>query len=129
MDVTPLIPEGRQIIQSYSHGRFKISGHEYYGPVIVLPDAVIEWNVDGTAADLDVTSFSQAALLAEALDVVLLGTGAQMEFVPPSVRGALKDNGITLDVMDTGAACRTYNVLMAEGRRIAALLLPVKAED
>lgn len=121
MDVTPLIPQGRQIIQSYGGGAFKINGRLYHSPVMVLPEQVIEWNV-GDA--IGAQSFAQAADMADDLDVVLLGTGSQMEFVPPAIRGALKDKGVTIDVMDTGAACRTYNVLMAEGRRVAALLIP-----
>lgn len=129
MDVTPLIPEGRQIIQRYSHGRFKISGHEYDTPVIVLPDAVIEWQVSAAPDELGAASFAQAEKMAGELDVVLVGTGAQMIFMPPGLRQSLKDRGISIDVMDTGAACRTYNVLMAEGRRVAALLLPVKENE
>jgi uncharacterized protein len=125
MDVTPLIPVGRQIIQSYSGGRFKISGQHYDGAVIVLPDAVIEWQVAGSPEDFSLQSFIQAEKMAGELDVVLVGTGARMEFIGPGLRHALKQKGIAVDFMDTGAACRTYNVLMAEGRRVAALLLPV----
>ncbi len=123
MDVTPLIPQGRQIIQSYSGGTFKISGRLYHSPVMVLPEKVIEWNTDSVISP---SSFAQAAAMADEIDVVLLGTGEIMQFLPPAIRGALKDKGVTIDVMDTGAACRTYNVLMAEGRRVAALLLPME---
>lgn len=122
MDVTPLIPQGRQIIQSYGGGTFKINGRLYHSPIMVLPEQVIAWDVGGDA--IGVHSFAQAAAMADDLDVVLLGTGERMEFIPPAVRGALKDKGVTIDAMDTGAACRTYNVLMAEGRRVAALLMP-----
>jgi len=59
------------------------------------------------------------------IDVVLMGTGAQMQFLPAPLKKALRVQGLSIDVMDTGAACRTYNVLMAEGRRVVTLLMPV----
>jgi uncharacterized protein len=57
------------------------------------------------------------------VEVLLLGTGTRHEFVPPSLRRRLRDAGIVIDTMDTGAACRTYNVLVAEDRRVAAALI------
>lgn len=126
MDVTPLIPQGRQIIQSYSGGTFKISGRLYHSAVMVLPDRVVDWSFAGAASALTASSFPEAVDIAADLDVVLVGTGDHMEFIPGTVREQLKNKGITIDVMDTGAACRTYNVLMAEGRRVAALLLPME---
>lgn len=124
MDVTPLIPQGRQIIQSYGGGTFKISGRRYPSAIMVTPEETTPWNFSGRADDISTTSFDIVAPLADQLDVLLLGTGDSMAFVPPAVRAVLRDKGVTIDVMDTGAACRTYNVLMAEGRRVAALLIP-----
>jgi len=58
------------------------------------------------------------------VDVLLLGLGARVRPIPPEVRSALKQAGIVIEAMDTGAACRTYSVLLAEDRRVAAALLP-----
>lgn len=122
MDVTPLIPAGRQIIQQYRAGGFRISGKEYQGSVIVMPERTLSWPV---TSELSLSSFDALMPYARELDVVLLGTGAGQMFVPPALRQALKVQGLNVDAMDTGAACRTYNVLMADGRRIAAAMLPV----
>lgn len=124
MDITPLIPEGRQVIQSYGAGGFRVSGVSYADPIIVLPTDTLAWNAPHYA-DLSAEDFSSLIAIAAEIDVVLLGTGAKGEFFPPKLRSALKARGLMVEAMDTGAACRTYNVLMAEGRRVAAALMPV----
>lgn len=127
MDVTPLIKEGQQIIQSYAGGGFKISGVPYNGPVIVQPHGTVNWEdvsgEEGVKA-LKTEDFQSLIDQAERVDVVLLGTGKMIAFLPPDLKNTLKNKGLAVEVMDTGAACRTYNVLMAEGRRVVAALLP-----
>ena len=119
MEITPLIPAGRQIIQAYGGGNFRISGQVYNHAVIVFPNRTLSWNPAGlTAAD-----FAQIIAFANEIDVLLVGCGTKMELLP-DLRKELKAQGLNSDMMDTGAACRTYNVLMAEGRRVAAALLP-----
>lgn len=124
MDVTPLVKEGAQIIQGYSGGRFRVSGAVHEGGVIVMPDAVLPWDYNGDIAGLSEADFAPLFDVADRVDVALLGCGAEMAFLKPQIRAAFKARGMSVDVMDTGAACRTYNVLMAEGRRVAAVLLP-----
>lgn len=125
MDVTPLVKQGAKIIQSYAGGQFKISGQAYQGAVIVMPDQVLEWAAPVDIAHLNESHFTPLAGFG--LDVILLGTGAKIAFPQPSLKTAVKAMGLPgLDTMDTGAACRTYNVLLAEGRRVAALLMPVQ---
>ena len=125
MDVTPLIREGQQIIQSYAAGTFRVSGVSYKQALIVAPAQTVSWkNAPQSLNELDVSHFE--ALLAQSadIDVLLFGTGAKMQFIPPKLRQALSTQGLPMDIMDTGAACRTYNVLMAEGRRVVAVLMP-----
>ena len=126
MDVTPLIPEGRQIIQAYVAGGFKVSGVTYQGGIIVFPTNTRNWNAPDSFAGLSTDDFAGLYDEAAEIDVLLVGTGARGEFFPPILRSVLKDRGLVVESMDTGAACRTYNVLMAEGRRVAAVLMPVK---
>ena len=126
MDVTPLIPEGRQIIQGYGVNGFKVNGVAYDGAIIVSLTQTRNWNAPEQFADLSETDFSTLADEAADIDVVLLGSGARGEFFPPKLRAALKEKGLVIESMDTGAACRTYNVLMAEGRRVIAALMPMK---
>ena len=70
-------------------------------------------------------SLAPATAVAQTLEVFLLGTGPRFEMVPPDLRGELLTAGLTVEAMDTGAACRTYNVLLAEGRAVAAALIAV----
>lgn len=126
MDVTPLVRKGQQIIQVYAGGVFKVSGQSYPHAIIVQPHQTVTWDVGSakTISDLSIESFAPLIDLAGDVDVFLLGCGRVMAFLDPALKRDLKSKGLHLEVMDTGAACRTYNVLMAEGRRVAAVLLP-----
>lgn len=125
MDITPSIPADRQVIEAYGSRGFKVSGIAYTGAIIVCPDATFAWPAMGMD---DVTIGSLAPLAARAgtelaIEMLLLGCGKHMLLVPPALRTDLRRIGITVDPMDTGAACRTYDVLLTEGRRVAAALL------
>lgn len=126
MDVTPLIPQGKQIIEAYGEGGFRISGQRVEGSVIVFPDKVVAWPAaaggEMSAGSLQAVS---AAGQAGSVELLLIGTGARMTQVDRGLRQALRADGVVIETMDTGAACRTYNVLMAEGRRVAAALIAV----
>ncbi|MEZ5830424.1 MAG: Mth938-like domain-containing protein [Dongiaceae bacterium] len=126
MDVTPLIPQGKQIIDGYGEGGFRISGQRIEGSVIVYPDRVEAWAVSETetltAGSLDAVS---AAGRTGAVELLLIGTGRRMARIDSALRQAMRADGVVIEAMDTGAACRTYNVLMAEGRRVAAALMAI----
>ncbi len=125
MDVTPLIREGAQVIQSYGGGVFRVSGVVYEGAVIVTPSFSMDWDYSGKdVGGLSVADFEPLSARAGEIDVVLLGTGETMRFLDFKLKNSLKEKGLNVESMDTGAACRTYNVLMAEGRRVACALLP-----
>ena len=123
MDITPLVPEGRQVIESYGDDGFRINGERHRGPVIVWPERVVPWAVGGID---DATIETLAPLFAAEprIDIVLIGSGAAFMLAPAALRAALGARRIAAESMDTGAACRTYNVLMAEDRRVAAALIP-----
>ena len=123
MDVTPLLRAGQQIIQSYAGGGFRVSGQAYQGAVLVWPEQTTPW-VFLSFADMQVSDFSALYDHDPLPDVVLFGTGPTQQFLLPAMRQALREKGLVIEVMDTGAACRTYNVLVAEGRRVVAALLP-----
>ncbi len=126
MDVTPLIPGGRQIIEGYGEGRFRVANQVHAGAVIVFLDRTIAWPVASAAeASLENLAPVIAAAREGSVDLLLFGQGKRMLLVPPALRQGLRDAGIVVEPMDTGAACRTYNVLMAEGRRVAAALIAV----
>lgn len=124
-DITPLVPAGRQIIQSYGDGGFQVSGESYSGPVLIFPDRIQAWparSVDalGEADFADIIKASDGDVL-----VLLLGCGTRSEILEPALRNYLHQHSVVVEVMDTGAACRTYNVLVMEDRKVAAGLLPV----
>lgn len=104
-------------IDGYGPGYFRVGGERIDGPVIAGPGGLMRW---GGIDDL-------ASLLAlkGQVDVLLLGMGATVSYPPPTLRAALDEAGIGLEPMDSPAAARTYNVLLSEGRRVAAALLPV----
>jgi len=122
MDITPVTPKGKQVITSYGGGQIKIAGETYTKPVLVFPDRTVEWVVQTNAAiSLECL---QVVLEEEGeIDLLLIGVPKQFQNFPPKIRAALKEVGIGLEVMDTGGAVRTYNVLLAEGRRVAAALM------
>jgi len=104
-------------VEGYGPGFFRIGGVIVDGPLIVQPESRRAWGGFDDAAPL-------LALAAEA-DVLFVGTGAEIGHIPPGLRRALEEAGLGVEAMATPAACRTYNVLLSEGRRIAAALLPV----
>lgn len=124
VDITPIIPADRQVIDTYGPGRFRVSNVVHEGAVIVFPDRTIAWDAPGFA-DLAADHFAVVLAADPKPDVLLLGSGGRMQLLPSALRKALREQGLVVDVMDSPAACRTYNVLLAEGRRVAAALLTV----
>jgi uncharacterized protein len=98
MELTPLVPADRQIVERYGENGFRIAGVIHRGSVLVFPDRTLSWQV-ASAADVTQESLS-----------------------PVIEHGGVR---IVLEPMDTGAACRTFNVLVAEDRPVAAALLPL----
>ena len=128
MDLTPLIPEGRQIVESYGEGRFRVSGQVYRGGILIFPERTIPWAVTlAGEASLENLEPIVASGQQGAVELLLFGQGPSMQPVSPELRQGLKAAGVILEAMDTGAACRTYNVLMADGRRVAAALIAFTA--
>lgn len=104
-------------IDGYGPGFFRIGGKRIDGPVTVFPTGVASW---GGYGDL-------ALVLAQAgaLDVLFVGSGAEIAHAPAEFRRPLEEAGIGVEVMASPAACRTYNILLSEGRRVGVALLPV----
>lgn len=122
MDITPAVPESRNMVDSYGPGRFRIRGTSYQGSILLFAGAVEPWPVV-SVEDLRVEALQPVQAADPPVEVLLLGTGARMELIPSALRREIREAGIVMDIMDTGAACRTFNVLMVEGRRAAAALI------
>ena len=123
-DITPVIPAGKQIIQSYGDGAFRIADTLYSGSVLVFPDRTLAWPV-ATRDALTLASLTPVVEAPEPAGILLIGGGRGTFLLDPALRGALGRHGIVADAMDTGAACRTFNVLLGEDRHVVAALIAV----
>jgi uncharacterized protein len=115
-------PSGRYSFSGYGEGYVEINGTRHASSLLITPNALYldEWQ-QLDFSGLDEPHFERLARLKP--EMVLLGTGMQQRFPHPRLSRALVQAGIGLDVMDTRAACRTYNILLAEDREVAALIL------
>ena len=125
IDINPVVPQGHQLVQSYGDGRFKISAISYEGSVLIFPEQTSLWSIKSTE-DITIESLSPITDQADDYDILLIGAGATFGRIPIDLRKSLKDLGLVLEWMDTGAACRTFNVLIGEERRVAAALIAVQ---
>ncbi|MDF2096374.1 Mth938-like domain-containing protein [Aquibaculum arenosum] len=125
MDVTPLIPEGQQVIETYGDGGFRVSGTHWTGSVLIMPQRTLSWAPEAFA-QITLESLSPLINAEDRVQVLLLGCGKGAQLPSKDFRTSLREHGIVLEAMDTGAAARTYNVLMAEERAVAAALIAVQ---
>ena len=114
---------GGYAIQRYDVGEIVIDERTYRESLILLPNQLIADWAPESVGDLSTEHFQQLAELAP--EIVLLGTGREQHFPLPALSQPLMRQRIGLEVMDTAAACRTYNILMSEGRRVAAALFMI----
>jgi len=120
MDITPLVAADRPLIQAYGDGAFRILGQQHAGSLILLPNGVHRWS-----GDLSAEGLAPVLAVSETVEMLLIGCGPSMTLVSPDLRQTLREHGIVSEPMDTGAACRTWNVLLTEDRRVAAALVAV----
>ena len=120
LDITPKTPPGRQIVQAYGEGGFRVTGAGYDGSIIVFLDRTQAWSgaltLDGLQAVIEAK---------DRPEILVVGCGPSFTVPPEDLRLALKAYGIVLEWMDSAAACRTYNVLAIEERAVAAALIAV----
>ena len=115
---------GRAPIDAYGNGGFRFADMSHRGSILCLPSGIHGWEPDDPRS---LTKADLAKVLAEAADIeiLLVGTGRDLTRLPADLRDALRAAGISSDPMSTGAAVRTYNVLLAEDRAVAAALVAV----
>ncbi len=106
-----------QPIDGYGPGFFRVGGNLVQGAVLVLPTGVSAW---GGYEDI-----SCLLAIAADVDVLFIGTGAEVAHIPAALRQQLEEAGVGVEQMNSPSACRTYNILVSEGRRVGAALLPV----
>ena len=120
MDITPALAEGSLVIEAYGDGGFRVAGKRIEGSIIITPEAVYPWNTEGGGVTAE--GLKPVLDAAKDIDILLVGSGRSLEPIPSVLKNLLREQGIGADPMDTGAACRTYNVLLSEDRRVAVAL-------
>lgn len=118
----PHVAPGLQLIQAYRPGGFTISGVRHTGSVLILPERVLPWAATDPEA-LDEAAFAALRAVEPVPDILVVGTGSGFVLLPHALRQAIRAWGPVVEVMATPAGCRTYNVLLSEGRRVAATLI------
>lgn len=122
MDITPLIPQGKKIIQRYGKDVLTIGDQQYHSNIIVLPDTVFTLPTK-TLSQLNQDDFHHITENAKYIDLLLIGCGITQQQLSPEWRQHLRAHHMIVETMDTPAACRTFNVLLSEERNVAALLI------
>jgi uncharacterized protein len=117
MRLNEIVFNDAQPVEGYGPGFFRIGGQVIHGPVITGPKGTMTW------AGLD--DATPLLSLAAEVDVLFVGTGADVAHLPDDLLVQLHDAGVGVEAMASPAACRTYNVLLSEGRRIALAMVPV----
>jgi uncharacterized protein len=117
---------GQNLFTGYGPGYVSVNGSRREANTIVLADRVLDWPVQGFES-LSAQEF--AALAGLPIEILLLGTGSALQFPHPQITEPLRRAGIGFEAMDTSAACRTYNILLAEGRQVGAALLIERPGD
>ncbi|MFQ5567762.1 MAG: Mth938-like domain-containing protein [Paracoccaceae bacterium] len=120
MRMTEISLTGRLPVDAYGPGGFRVGGDWHAGSLVLSPGGV-----RGFAAPVDKEALAGLVAQADGIDVVLIGQGGGIAPLAAPLRAALEGAGIGVEVMSTASACRTYNVLLAEDRRVAAVLVAV----
>ena len=116
---------GRAPIDAYGNGGFRFADMSHRGSLLALPSAILAWQA-ASASDIDAASLAPVLAEADDIDILLIGTGDDLVPLDPAARQVLADAGISADLMATGAAVRTFNVLLTENRAVAAALIAVE---
>ena len=111
-------------IDAYGNGGFRFGGMSHRGSLLCLPSGIWPWPV-ATPADIADSSFAPVFAEADAIELFLLGSGRELVPLPEALRWRFRDYRIGVEVMATGPAVRTYNILLGERRRVAAGLIAV----
>lgn len=115
---------GRFAIDSYGRGGFRFAGMSHRGSILILPSGIQAWPIDDPK-QIDRAALRPILASPDPIEFLLIGTGVELAVLPDALRMPFREAGISVDAMSTGAAARTYNVLLAEERRVAAALIAV----
>ncbi|MCZ4273146.1 Mth938-like domain-containing protein [Maritalea porphyrae] len=115
-------------IDAYGNGGFRFEDMSHIGSLLCLPSGMHKWAITN-ATQLDELDFTQIFERSDEIDVFLIGTGKDIAFIDESIREKFREHAIILEPMSTGAAVRTYNVLMAEKRAVSAGFIAIERAE
>ena len=124
LNLIPSSVNKHPLIRSYGSGGFKIDEEKYIGSLCIFRENIIPWPVN-TPDEISLGTFNQEFLKDASSQVLIIGCGEKFLSPPPKLRSELRSHNIVLEWMATGAACRTFNVLITESRDVGAALLAV----
>ena len=111
-------------IDAYGNGGFRFAGISHRGSLLCLPQGMVAWDVT-TVEQITAETLAPVFAVAEDIDVLLIGLGSEISAIPRELRDALRERRVIIEAVNTGSAIRTYNVLLAEERAVAAALIAV----
>jgi uncharacterized protein len=111
-------------IDAYGNGGFRFAGLSHRGSLLCLPSGMAAWNVSDVGG-ITLQSLAPVFAAADDIDVLLIGVGPDIAAIPRELRDALRERRVIVEAVNTGSAIRTYNVLLAEERAVAAALIAV----
>lgn len=119
------IAQGSNVIRAYGPGRINVSDRIYTRSLVLAPDRLLDdWPAERFE---DITLENLQSALEMQPEILVIGTGAVLRFPAARILAEIQARGIGLEVLDTAAACRTYNVLVSENRKVTAALLVIPA--
>lgn len=124
IEIRPAHFPGRAPIDAYGNGGFRFAEMSHRGSLLCLPSGIHGWSAE-QGVPLTIADFDKVLEQASEIGFLLLGTGDTMRVIPADLKAALKAAGISVDPMSTGAAVRTYNIMLSEDRAVAAALIAV----
>jgi uncharacterized protein len=111
-------------IDAYGNGGFRFGGMSHRGSILALPTGMHAWDVT-LASEVSLESLQPVLEAADQIDVLFIGLGTDIAGLDPAIRGIFRERGIIVEAIATGGAVRTYNILLAEKRSVAAALIAV----
>jgi uncharacterized protein len=125
MKMEPVVSGYTTVITAYGDGGFTVAGERRPGSILLMPESVGSWSVTDFD-DLTVEALDTIAENSDDIEILIVGTGDRPALLSPDLREHFKSRGVSIEAMATGPACRTYNVLLAEHRLVAAALIAVE---
>ena len=124
MEFTEITSSEDAFIAGYGDGGFRMGENRFEGSMLITPSGFYPWDVQNKS-DISLDNLKPILDAAADVEILIIGMGPSMAFLDKTIRHAFAQKDIPIEIMDTGAAARTYNVLLQEGRKVTAALIAI----